>query len=248
MGRTRSAMPNGDILTDDPKDLAFDTDQPCLVIVDERIDSFTEAASAGVQSYAHGLDYRPLYKIYEEIATGEWSQGLSINNTWADDTNINFDLYAGSDTYRIKTLMYANSQNGAIGTTMTNADGNWQHAHDGYDLEDITDLRQVKFSSKKGVMLINEAVSIDVDVTGQDAQFTTQYAHGLGYIPYFDAVLEVGGVVIPYVERVAAGITAFYDVTATDTHIICKVTDVGDALGYPVTVTFRVQILCGKIE
>lgn len=263
MGRIRVAKTNGDILTDAPKDLAFDSSQECLVIVNERIDSFTTVDGDGghITSIAHGLGYRPTIKCYQEqlydlagnpIAGGLWSKGLSLLNIWADSTNINYqlyDAYGTVETYRIKTVIIANSQNGVVAGTLSNANGRLQVAKAGYDLNNITDLRQVAFSSKKGVQLINEKKSIVVHHNGTpDSSATATYAHGLGYIPQFDAVLVEYGAVLPYAIYGGAGINLFLDIYVDATNFTCSVYDAGGFLGGATDFTFRVHILCGKIE
>lgn len=263
MGRIRVAKLGGDITTDAPKDLAFDSDQSCLVNVNERIDSFTEIDGDGGHTTAisHGLDYRPTIKCYEEqlydlsgnpISSGTWSKSLGILNIWADTTNINYQVYdafGDPETHRIKTIIMANSQNGIISGTLSNANGRIQVAKSGYDLNSITDLRQVAFSSKKGVQLINEKKSIVVHHNGSaDTLATTTYGHGLGYIPQFDAVVTDYGSVLPYMISGGAGINLFLDVTADINNITCAVYDSGGFLGGATDFTFRVHILCGKIE
>ena len=254
MGRIRVAKTNGDITTDAPKDLAFDSSQECLVIVNERIDSFTSIDGDGghITSIVHGLDYRPTIKCYQEVTSGVWGKGLSLLNIWADDTNINYhlyDAYGTVETYRIKTIIIANSQNGSVAGTLSNANGRVQVAKAGYDLNNITDLRQVAFSSKKGVQLINEKKSIVVHHDGTpDSGATATYAHGLEYIPQFDAVIVEFGTVLPYAIYAAAGINLFLDITVDATNFTCSVYDAGGFLGGPADFTFRVHILCGKIE
>lgn len=254
MGRIRVAKTNGDILIDAPKDLAFDSSQECLVIVNERIDSFTSVDGDGghITSIAHGLDYRPTIKCYQEASSGVWGKGLSLMNIWADNTNINYqlyDAYGTVETYRIKTIIIANSQNGVVAGTLSNANGRLQVAKSGYDLNNITDLRQVAFSSKKGVQLINEKKSIVVHHDGTpDSGATVTYNHGLGYIPQFDAVLVEYGAVLPYAIYGGAGINLLLDIHVDTTKFTCSVYDAGGFLGSPTDFTFRVHILCGKIE
>ena len=247
MGRIRVAVSGDDITTTDPKDLAFDSDQACMVIVSERIDTLTETASDHIETLAHGLGYRPTFRSYEEVSAGVWSKSLVVLNIWADTTNINYHLYAGSDAHRIKTVIVANSQNGAVGSSLSNADGRVQVAKSGYDLNSITDLRQVAFSSKKGVMLVSEKVTINVvgDGVSTDTTFTATHAHGLGYIPQFEAILSDLGLPVPYFEA-SGGDGASFDVTVDDTNITCSVSVFGAAVIE--TVPFRVHILCGKIE
>lgn len=247
MGRIRIAVIGGDILIDDPKDLAFDSDQECMVIVNERIDTLTETASNHVETIAHGLNYRPTIKIYEEVSAGVWSKSVLLFNVWADETNINYHLYAGSDSHRFKTVIVANSQNGVVAGTLSNANGRMQVAKSGYDLNNITDLRQVAFSSKKGVMMVSEKVTINVigDGSSTDTTFTATYAHGLRYIPQFEAILSDLGLPVPYFES-SGGDGASFDVTVDDTNITCSVLVFGAAVID--TVPFRVHILCGKIE
>lgn len=263
MGRIRVAKTGGDITTDAPKDLAFDSNQSCLVIVNERIDSFTEINGDGghTTSISHGLDYRPLIKCYEEqlydiagnpISGGVWSQDLGIFGIWADTTNVNYSIYDGFGdprTHRIKTVIMSNSQNGVVGSTLSNANGRIQIAKSGYDLNNITDLRQIAFSSKKGVQLINEKVSIVVHHNGNpDTLASTSYNHGLSYIPQFDAVIVDYGLVLPYTISGGSGINLFLDVQVNNTAIVCVVYDSGGFLGAATDFTFRVHILCGKIE
>lgn len=238
-----------DILTQDTKDLNFDSDQACMVLVAERIDSLTETSPDHVETIAHGLGYRPFVDLYQEVPgyTGLWSKSLSILNMWVDSTNLNFHLFDGTETYRFKTVIYANSQNGVIGGSLNNADGRIQVARDGYSLDGVTDLRQLVFSSKKGVMMVQEKRTITVvgDGVTTDTTFQTQYAHGLGYVPQFDAILETDGFVIPYFSA-GGGSGAFFDVQVDDTYITCLVNVFGGATIDDVP--FRVSILCGKIE
>lgn len=254
MGRIRVAIPGGNILTDLTKNLAFDSDRACLTIVNERIDSFAEVNWDGghTTSIAHGLDYRPTIKCLEEESSGVWSKSLGIKNVWADTTNINYAIYDGygsAITHRIKTTILANSQNGIVAGTLSNANGRVQVARVGYDLDSITDLRQVAFSSKKGVILVNEKKTITVSHDGTpDSLATASYAHGLGYIPDFEAVETTYGSIIPYDIYGGGGVNLFLRATTDVTNITCSVYDAGGFLGGPVDFYFRVHILCSRVE
>lgn len=242
-----------DILSQDPKDLIFDTDQACMVLVNEMISSLSESGAGDVvRTVAHGLDYRPAFDVYQEVegSPGTWSKEVTVLNLWADTTNINFHLFEGSETYRFKIVLYANSQDGEVGGSLSNADGRIQVARDGFSLDGVTDLRQLIFSSKKGVMMNQEKRTITVvTAEGIDQVFTESYAHGMGYIPEFDAILSENGLPLPYFLSIpGTGSGYYFNVTADDTNIICTAECFGDEAEFAENVDFRVNILCGKIE
>jgi hypothetical protein len=225
-----------------------------MVIVDEKIVSLSEDSGGDiVRTVAHGLDYRPSIDVYREVpgTPGRWSHNLGIANLWADTTNINFHMYEGSETYRFMIVIYANSQNGVIGGSLSNADGRLQVARNGYSLDGTNDLRQLIFSSKKGVRMNQEKRTITVATNDDiDTVFTQSYAHGLPYTPQFDAILSSDGHVLPYELYIPGSGSGYnFDVQVDDTNIICIAECWGEEASFASeNIDFRVNILCGKIE
>jgi hypothetical protein len=232
----------GGTIDDDVKDLAFDSDENYMVILEERIDT---ADGSGNLEITHNLGYLPSFYHFYESSAGVWERQLEsgLGGAYTDTTKIYIQTPSASQ--RVKTVIWGNSQDNAVGTGRTNATGKLRIAKDGYDATIDTDLRRFKFASSGGVFKISEKKTLSITVTGSGT-FTKQYAHGLGYVP--QVYVFAGGLQIPIFQFIAAGMSYFFSYTIDDTNLTVTVENNGGGMVVPVTIDFNAQILLDKIE
>lgn len=239
------AKKNGDALTDASKDLAFDIDQNYMIILEERTDT---ADGSGNIVINHGLGYIPAFYTFFERSAGVWGRKLEsgLGGDYADSSNIYISADAGQ---RVRTVIWANSQDNSVGSGRNNASGKLRVAKAGYDAKTATDLRQFKFASGGGVFKIKEnkklTVTVNVDGSGYSND-TVKYAHGLGYVPQIYVFL--GGQQLPQFQFIAAGMSYSVDFWVDNQKIYVNVSSGEYVFAGGETFDFDVQILLDKIE
>jgi hypothetical protein len=240
------AKRGGDALIDAPKDLAFDSSLDYMIILEERTDTSDGSNNLEI---THSLGYIPAFYTFFEGAGGVWYRQMqtALGGSYADSTKI----YIKTDdaNQRVRTVIFANSQDNSVGSGRNNASGKLRVAKAGYDAEIETDLRRFRFASGGGVFKIKEnremTVTVNLDGDGySDDQ--VQYAHGLGYTP--QVYVFLGGVQIPIFQFIAAGMSFSVDFTVDDTYLTVKVQSGEYALEDGDTFTFNAQILLDKID
>ncbi|MDX9798840.1 MAG: hypothetical protein RBT05_08275 [Bacteroidales bacterium] len=229
-----------DALTTNQKDLVFDIDNDYMIILEERTDT---SDGSGNLEITHGLGYIPAFYHYYESSAGVWERPLEsgLGGAWADSNKIYIDT--PDPNTRVRTVIWANSQDNSVGSGRNNASGKLKIAKAGYDAKTETDLRRFKFASGGGVLKIKEKKTITVSTTG-DGSFSQSYNHGLGYVP--QVYVFMGGMQIPAFFFVAAGMSIGFSYTVDDEKITCHVFT---SLGEPATdYDFNAQILLDKID
>jgi len=239
------AKRGGDALTDAQKDLAFDSSLDYMIILEERTD--TSDGSNNLQ-ITHSLGYIPAFYTFFEAADGSWYRQLEtgLGGSYADSTKIY--IQTDEPNQRVRTVIFANSQDNSVGSGRNNASGKLRVAKPGYDAEIETDLRRFRFASGGGVFKIKEnkvlRVTVHLDGSGYSDDSVT-YAHGLGYVPQVYVFLS--GVQIPIFQFIAAGMSYNVDFTIDATNLTVHVASGEYALSDGDIFDFNAQILLDKI-
>lgn len=240
------AKRGGDALTDAQKDLAFDSGLDYMIILEERTDT---SNGSNALEITHSLGYIPAFYTFFEAADGSWYRQLEtgLGGSYADSTKIY--IQTDEPNQRVRTVIFANSQDNSVGSGRNNASGKLRVAKPGYDAEIETDLRRFRFASGGGVFKIKEnremVVTVNVDGSGySDDQ--VQYAHGLGYTP--QVYVFLGGVQIPIFQFIAAGMSYSVDFTVDDTYLTVRVQSGEYVFEGGEQFTFNAQILLDKID
>lgn len=236
------AKTNGSI-NDVSKNLALDSGVDYMKILTERTDT---SNASNMLEITHNLGYLPAFYTFFEGSDGRWYRQLSsgLGGSYADTSKIYIETDEPSQ--RVRTVIFANSQNNEVGTGNDNATGKLRIAKDGYNADEETDLRRFKFISSGGVFKIKEKKTFNVEVTADTGEDIVSYAHGLGYTP--QVYVFAGGVQIPTFYFVAAGMSYGFDFDVDDTNLRVKVANNGGALGIGEIVSFQAQILLDKIN
>ena len=239
------AKRGGNALTDAQKDLAFDSGLDYMIILEERTD--TSDGSNNLQ-ITHNLQYIPAFYTFFEAADGSWYRQLQtgLGGSYADSTKIY--IQTDDPNQRVRTVIFANSQDNSVGTGRNNASGKLRVAKPGYDAETETDLRRFRFASGGGVFKVKEnremTVTVNLDEFGYSDD-SVQYAHGLGYVP--QVYVFLGGQQIPIFQFIAAGMSYSVDFTIDDTYLTVRVQSGEYAFAGGEEFVFNAQILLDKI-
>ena len=242
----RIAKRGGDALTDAQKDLAFDSSLDYMIILQERTDTSDGSNNLEI---THNLGYIPAFYTFFEGAGSVWYRQTQsgLGGSYADSTKIY--IKTDNPNQRVRTVIFANSQDNSVGSGRNNASGKLRVAKPGYDAEIETDLRRFRFASGGGVFKIKEnremVVTVNVDGSGySDDQ--VQYAHGLGYTP--QVYVFLGGVQIPIFQFIAAGMAYSVSFSVDDTYIKVRVQSGEYVFAGGEQFTFNAQILLDKID
>lgn len=236
---------NGNVLTDAQKDLVFDSSLDYMIILEERTDV---SDGSGNLTISHGLGYPPAFYTFFSNGSGTWYRQLQsgLGGAYADTNNIY--ITTDSPSQSVRTVIFANSQDNAIGTGRNNAFGKLKMSKPTYNASTDTDLRRFVFASGNGIFKIKEnkvlTVTVNLDGSGYSND-TVSYAHGLSYIP--QVYVFLGGQQLPQFHFIAAGQSYSVDFSVDSTNVNVNVSSGQYALLNGDTFVFNVQILMDKI-
>lgn len=243
----------GGSVGDDVKDLAFDSSQNYMIILDE-FDFQTDID--GNYDLTHGLGYTPSFYIFTSTDNLTWTrpgQSSIIVGSYADNNKIYVRGLEANAYAHI--VLWANSYNNAVGTENNNATGMLKVAKDGYSADIAKDLRQFVFASGQGFILIKEKKQFSITVSAtydEDTGFwiwnqSVQYAHGLDYIPQVQVFLS-DGAQLPF-EIFISGGNGFYGYNFTIDNTNLTIETSGSMLDDPsgLEIVFNSHIFINKI-
>ena len=196
----------GGTIDDATKDLAFDSASNYMIILDEVDGTSVEAplseVGGGIFEYTHNLGYKPNFYHFQESSAGLWSRPYESGTGGSRSDNNKIYISTSDPIQNVHLIIWANSNDGSIGTGRNNATGRLKIAKSGYSASD-TDLRRFVFTSGEGTLIIKEKKSVTVTAnTSYDSGYdgyiwndTVEYAHGLDYVP--QVIVFSGGIQIP---------------------------------------------------
>lgn len=180
-------------INSDKRYLSLDSDISTLMIIDEQdiLGSATE--------YTHGLGYLPTTMEFFNYGT-QWFpvnspiydtsdnwQFLISPNISLDNNKVYFD---NPDSLPSKIFISGNTADNSLGSGKNTAIGRLKVAKDGYDISQITDVRQFKFCSGLDTFKKDLQLSGQTTLTSATGAFAkVEITHGLGYIPIVTARL-----------------------------------------------------------
>lgn len=206
MARMRIAKTGGSIGVTASKELALDSDYPCLnVIADSTTSITTNGSGNGSVNITHSLGYYPVYKVYaKEKSTSNltdyWCliQSVYGGSSYATTSVINVAISGGkaSATYNVFVMVFGNEPDDAVGTSNSNISGKSLIAKASQNLETATDVRQLTFQSGKYVLKLDSTKSGTTasTVVAANSVAVIDVTHSLGYVPVaFAADVSAGG-------------------------------------------------------
>lgn len=242
---------SGGSVLDDTKDLAFDSTSRYMIILSEY---HFQSDSSGSYDITHNLGYIPSFFLYSSADSTNWTRPgeTFFTGSYADSNKIYIRGLGESEYAHV--VIWSNSYDDSIGDTNNNASGIIKISKSGYDASLSHDLRQFKFVSGKGMMIIKEKKQITVTLSSTyDSEIgmyiitgSSQYSHGLGYVPQIQAFL--GGKQIPYVLYLGGGnglLSYEFSVNNSSISVVVDGAWLEDLSG--TTVTFDFYIYFNKI-
>lgn len=180
-------------ITADQKNLVLDSNVGNLMIIDEQ--NITGSAT----EYTHGLGYLPTTLEFFNYGT-QWFPIDSIvydtanNFVGVDSPRIAYDTnkvyFTQFNALPIRLLISGNSANEQTGSGKNTASGRFKIAKDGFNVPDITDVRQFKFCSGLDTVKKDLALSGSTTISSSGDFTKSEITHNLGYVPVVIAKLE----------------------------------------------------------
>jgi hypothetical protein len=179
-------------ISSDLRYLSLDSNVGNLMTIDEPY------INAGTSQYQHGLGYFPT--TFEFFKYG--SQWFPVGSSVFDlsgifqpaDVSIEYDTDKVYFTYNtiqsdIKLFISGNAADNQTGSGKNTASGKLKIAKDGFNIPDITDIRQFKFCSGLDTFKKDLALSGTTSISSNGSFNKVEITHNLGYVPVIIAKL-----------------------------------------------------------
>lgn len=177
----------------DKRFLSLDSDISTLMLIDE------QTLSGSTTEYTHGLGYLPTTIEFFNYGS-QWfpidSSVFDTSGSWifAASPLIEMDtnkIYIDNiDSLPVKIFISGNTADNSVGSDKNTAAGKLKIAKDGYDINSITDVRQLQYCSGLDTVKKDLSLSGQTTIVNTDGSFTkSEITHNLGYVPMVTARL-----------------------------------------------------------